>query len=365
MGAEMPSIAEAPGELAPERVLAVVRVFDRLIAGSASLDDVLAAAAREGECLAGMSTADGRNHRAVDGTGEWSATRPEERRGALLADGTEVWVAGCCLPEAHVELVVERLWVAAGVALRQARDPRPVIDPTTALEVVLSAGADEVGRARALRVLELSPARQVVVAAYDGPPSTDADLLSALPAETVLRAGRIGSRLALVLAGPPDSELPIPRRGRMGFGSAYDWHELPRAWHQARVALRYALRSSHGGPQRAFTEATIVDFADLGAWAILAEHLPVERLRLAYHPDVAALDRLVEQAGGDDMRCTLETVAATGSIRQAAAVLHLHHNSVAHRVARAEAELGFQIGVPYGRSRLLVALIIQRLRDNV
>ncbi|MFJ3212595.1 PucR family transcriptional regulator [Streptomyces flaveolus] len=365
MGVRTAGVVEDAGELAPERVLAVVRAFDRLIAGAASLDDVLVTAAREGACLAGLSTADGGSHRAVDAQGQWSTTRPGRRQGALLADGTEVWLADSPLSKPHVEFVVERLCVAAGVAVRHSRESCLIMDPTTALDVALSKGADEAQRARALRVLELSSARQVFVAAYDGPPGTDAELLSALPAESVLRAGRIGARLALILAAPPDNETPIPRRGRMGIGFAHDGDDLPHAWEQARSALRFALRSPRGGPQRVFTEATVVHFADLGAWAILAEQLPAERLGSAYHPDVAALDRLVGQPGGEDMRCTLETVAATGSIRQAAAILHLHHNSVAHRVARAEAEFGFQIGAPYGRSRLLVALIIQRLRDNV
>jgi DNA-binding PucR family transcriptional regulator len=42
----------------------------------------------------------------------------------------------------------------------------------------------------------------------------------------------------------------------------------------------------------------------------------------------------------------------------------LHHNSVATRVQRAERLLGFSITEPYGRSRLLLGLVLRRLRDS-
>lgn len=352
------------GDSDSDRMLEIVRAFDGLLVSSAPIEEILLTAAREAACLAGISPPEG-GHRAVDAVGDWVLSRPDHRYGALLADGTEVWLSGSSLPRPLVELVVERLYVAANVWLHHAGEVRVSLDPSTAFEVALSAKVDAAERARALRLLRLSPTRKVVVAAYDGPVASDSDLLAALPDDLVLRAGRIGSRLALILTGPPPPDVPVPRRGRIGYGTADGGDELPAAWDQAMIALRFALRSPHGGPQRSFTEALMVDFADLGAWAIVAEHLPIEQLRLTEHPDVAALDRLLALPAGEEMRCTLETVAATGSIRQAAVVLHLHHNSVAHRVARAEAELGFQIAVPYGRSRLLVGLIMQRLRDNV
>lgn len=365
MAAELRDPGDAEGVLSPEQVLHVVRGFDRLLAESAPIDDLLALAAQEGSCTAGVSDPDGRVHRAVDAGGRWTSSRPDARRGALLADGAEVWLAGSVRPADHVELILERLCVAARVALRHGDERRPMVDATTALEIVLSAQSDEGERTRALRVLRLSPSRQVVVAAYDGPVATDAELLAALGDDQVLRAGRIGQRLAVVLTDEPDLELPVPQGGRIGISIGHGGHDLADGWREARIALRFALPSKTGGPQHAFTEATVVPFSALGAWAIVAEHLPAEVLRLTDHADIAALDRLVSLPEGDAMRRTLETVAATCSIRQAAGVLHLHHNSVAHRVARAEAELDFSIGAPYGRSRLLVGLILQRLRSNV
>lgn len=365
MAAELRDPGDAEGVFSSEQVLQVVRGFDRLLAESAPIDDLLALAAREGACTAGVSDPYGRAHRAVDAGGRWTSFRPDARRGAMLADGAEVWLADSVRSANHVDFVLERLCVAAGMALRRGDERRPVVDATTALEIALSEQSDEGERTRALRILRLSPSRQVVVAAYDGPAATDGEVLATLGEDRVLRAGRIGPRLAVVLTDEPDMELSVPQGGRLGISIEHGGHDLADGWREARLALRFALRSSTGGPQHAFTEATVVPFSALGAWAVVAEHLPVEVLRLIDHAEIAALDRLVSHPGGDAMRRTLETVAATCSIRQAAGVLHLHHNSVAHRVARAEAELGFSIGAPYGRSRLLVALILQRLRDNV
>lgn len=57
----------------------------------------------------------------------------------------------------------------------------------------------------------------------------------------------------------------------------------------------------------------------------------------------------------------LEAVAATESIRQAAQLVHLHHNTVATRLDAAEEVLGFPLREIYGRTRLLVALTLYRL----
>lgn len=72
---------------------------------------------------------------------------------------------------------------------------------------------------------------------------------------------------------------------------------------------------------------------------------------------------LAALAGGDlpNMLTVLEAVAATESIRQAAQLVHMHHNTVAQRVRDAEAALGYPLTEPYGRTRLMVGLILYRL----
>ena len=68
--------------------------------------------------------------------------------------------------------------------------------------------------------------------------------------------------------------------------------------------------------------------------------------------------------GGADMLSTLDVVVGTGSIRQAARSLRMHHNSVLHRVAQAERVLGFALSDVYGRNRLFLALTIRRIRQT-
>ena len=59
-----------------------------------------------------------------------------------------------------------------------------------------------------------------------------------------------------------------------------------------------------------------------------------------------------------DMMTVLEAVAATESIRRAAQLVHMHHNTVAQRVRDAENVLGYPLTEPCGRTRLMVGLIL-------
>jgi hypothetical protein len=60
---------------------------------------------------------------------------------------------------------------------------------------------------------------------------------------------------------------------------------------------------------------------------------------------------------------TLDLVV-TGSIRQAARALGVHHNSVQHRIAQAERVFGFGLSDVYGRNRLFLALTLRRIRQT-
>ena len=80
--------------------------------------------------------------------------------------------------------------------------------------------------------------------------------------------------------------------------------------------------------------------------------------------DLAALDRLAAESSGGDILTVLDTLCATGSIRQTAAVLHRHHSTIPPRLCQAEKVLGFPPNTPAGRFRLQLALMLRRLRDN-
>jgi DNA-binding PucR family transcriptional regulator len=154
--------------------------------------------------------------------------------------------------------------------------------------------------------------------------------------------------------------MPVGVRG--AFAPSRHALRAAEAWHEARIALRFALPSTHErGPYRQ-TEAILIDASSLGGYAILAEHLSAEAL--AGVADVQRIDLLYRENGGAEMLNTLLAVAATDSLRRAARIVHLHHNSVAHRVERAEKVLGFRCTEPYGRTRLLLILTLHRLLES-
>ncbi|NUU22898.1 MAG: helix-turn-helix domain-containing protein, partial [Streptomycetaceae bacterium] len=136
----------------------------------------------------------------------------------------------------------------------------------------------------------------------------------------------------------------FPAGVRAGIGAAED---LGRSWREARIALRFA------GPRE-----PVVQYADLGALALLAE-VPQDALR--DNADVAAIVRLADHP--DDVR-TLDAYCATGSLRRAADLLHLHHTSVSRRLDQIGKTLGIDLTHPAGLTRATLALGSWRLLDS-
>ena len=97
----------------------------------------------------------------------------------------------------------------------------------------------------------------------------------------------------------------------------------------------------------------------LGSSGMLAERLSADDIDAV--EDVRLLNAQVRSDGGEMLQ-NLDVVVSTQTMRQAARQLHLHRNSVSHRVARAEHQLGFSIAEPYGRNRLFLALLLRRLQ---
>lgn len=101
----------------------------------------------------------------------------------------------------------------------------------------------------------------------------------------------------------------FPAGVRAGLGAA----DSPgRSWQQARTALRFT------APRQ-----PVVHYDGLGALALLAE-IPQDAAR--GNADVTAIAQI---AGNPEDLETLDAYCATGSLRQAADRLYLHHSSVA------------------------------------
>jgi hypothetical protein len=120
---------------------------------------------------------------------------------------------------------------------------------------------------------------------------------------------------------------------------------VAESWAGARTALRFT------GPQD-----LVVRWTELGALALYAD---VPDAAIAELADVRSMERL-----GGEARAAVRALCAEGSVRRSATVLHLHHSSMAARIARAESVLGFSLADSAGRLRAHLALALVRLRAN-
>lgn len=337
----------------------VIGFFDALVEARASIDVVLRQTAILAECPVGARTADGRVSERIEPAG--AAARygepPAGSRTYQLPSGGEVWLERSGPPHPLDDLLIERFALAAGLVLGPGRREVEDMDQGALLRLAVSTAAPEPERLRAMGRLGIPPTSTVHVTAMTGLPASLDEICRSLPGRCRARVGEAD----VLLAGHrlPDT-LRIPLGCQIGTASPHLAVHLPEAWREARTALRFTLPSKHPDPPYLSHESTLVRFESLGGFAAIAETLTAEQISRV--PDVAALDRLAEQSGGDEMIRTLEVVAATESQRRAATILHLHHNSVAHRVVRAEQVIGYSVAEPYARPRLMLALVMRRLR---
>ncbi|WP_030543120.1 CdaR family transcriptional regulator [Streptomyces albus] len=209
--------------------------------------------------------------------------------------------------------------------------------PDIGVETVALLG--RTGLRSSVRIARLGPLGAVLVQRPDGDTTS--------PAEELRAAA--GARPA----GPDAAGEPAGRPGwsvRAGVGGLTDALDAGVSWQQARVALRFAVPEPPG--------EAVTDHDALGPVALLAE-IPADRLRA--RPEVRALSELAAGEGGGAGIAALAAFCRTGSLRQAAAELHLHHSSVAARLAHVEEVLGRRLRDPEDRFRAHLALYAWRL----
>jgi hypothetical protein len=344
-----------------EAAVRVIAYFDALVERGATPVELVRATAALAECPAGM-----------DRTGtEPLGFRPDgSPAGEVVATGSveigpaagRVWLARDGGPGPLDDLVLERLAISARLlAVPQRRTPAPDLADPGLVELVLAEREAPEDRARALRLLGLDtevPVRALAIAADGDPGAAAVALVTRGRPVRAARVAVIGGRAAMLLQ-PHESaatvvadlraafaerarERAAALAVRVGVGRPVPGLEARTSWMQAKLALRFAT-----------ADDAIIDHAELGSLALLGELAP-ERLRV--QPDVAALDALP----ATDV-VALEAFCRTGSLRKAAALLHLHHSSVADRLARVEHELGWRLDEPGDRFRARFALLARRL----
>ena len=303
-----------------ESAVRVIAYFDSLVRDHVSVPVLLSATARLTQCPVGLlDAATGRRTRTFP---DGHVDHPDAGQPAVreLASGLgAVWMEREGTPHGLDEIVLERFAAAAEVTLeravalaREGRDPALV-------ELALSAETGEAERARALRLLGFDPAMPLQALAIAVPADEGFALVPGL--RTMghhVRAARIGDTEAVLVA----TALPrLPGSARVGIGPELPGSRVAESWASARTALRFT------GPQD-----LVVRWTELGALALYAD---VPDAAIAELADVRSMERL-----GGEARAAVRALCAEGSVRRSATVLHLHHSSMAARIARAESEIG-------------------------
>lgn len=358
-----------------ESGLKVIGYFDALVEHRATLEACVRAAAALSQCEAGLrdktSPACVRYNRRgllLDGP-----AAPTTSHAVRIGDRNvgEVWLERKEGPALLDELIVERLALAAGVLWRAS--PRPSRSVAGLIELVVGTRSTTEDRGRALKLLGLSAERALDVAAVAG---ADADTLGADLArvhqwtlqglreddQIVVRSALVGNA-GVVLAQPrlrpvgdPDGARPPlsdvtaglvvgTARGRAAAHAA-------DAWGEAQTATRFCGLLGFGN---------VVDYDDLGSLAMLAD-LP--QMAIGSNSDVRAVAELASTPRGLKTLETLQQRLASGSIREAATALYLHHSSVRYRLRHAEESLDLKLNEPRDRLRAELAVILWRMSSS-
>ena len=329
-----------------ESALSVVMFYDTLMRRRVDLPALARASAGLAECVAGIR---------LHGVGHTIRMSPDGRQvSAQLASASTatpitldeeeigtVWLERPSAPGPLDELLLGRLAIAAAAVVERYGPARTTMADPALVELAISSGSDEAARGRALRLLGFPadlPARVVAVRSQ-----LPLDQIAGLicPARPVKAAPL--ADVGVILAATVDAAR-FPAGVRAGIGAA----ERPdRSWCQARTALRFT-----------GSREPVVRYDALGALALLAE-IPQDASR--ENADVAAMARIAASPG--DLE-TLDAYCATGSLRRAADVLHLHHSSVARRLEHIGKTLGIELTQPTGLMRARLALIARRLLSD-
>ncbi|WP_435280693.1 PucR family transcriptional regulator [Streptomyces koelreuteriae] len=330
-----------------EGAIRVVMFYDTLMRRRVDLPALARASAGLAECVAGIRLhGTGRAVRvAPDGREVSAPSAPASTTAPITLDEEEigtVWLErpGPVLP--LDEVLLDRLALAAAAVVERYGPARTTMADPALVELAVSSDCDEAGRARALRLLGFAADLPVRVVAVRSPLPLDRIGALLCPSRPV-KAAPVGD-VGVVLATTVDRE-SFPRGVRAGIGTA---DSPDRSWQQARTALRFTT------PRR-----PVVDHDSLGALALLAQVPPAA---LRDNADVAAIARVAEAP--DDLE-TLDAYCATGSLRRAADLLHLHHSSVARRLEQIGKTLGIELTEPAGLLRAGLALTTWRLLDGL
>jgi len=324
----------------------IVAFYDTLMRRRVDLPALARASAGLAECVAGIRLhGTGRAIRvSPDGREVSAPPAPASTTVPITLDEEEigtVWLERPVLPNPLDDVLLDRLAIAAATAVERYGPAHTTMADPALVELAISSDSDEAARARALRLLGFAADVPVHVVAVRSPLPLDQVGGLICPARPVKAAPL--ADVGVILATTVDrARFPAGARGGIGTAGSPD-----RSWRQARTALRFTT-----------PREPVIRYTDLGALALLAE-IPQDAAR--DNTDVAAIARVAGNAG--DLE-TLDAYCATGSVRGAADLLHLHHSSVARRLEQLGKTLGIELTRPTGLVRARLALTTWRLLNN-
>ncbi|PPJ14150.1 PucR family transcriptional regulator [Nocardia nova] len=360
-GAEAPRLRELGAD--PDAVLRLIRYFDGFDESDADADAVVRAAALLAECPAGARWPSGTTIRYDAAGRPLPAVMPPPE----VIGEPAVWLERAGAAHALDAVLVDRLRHCLRVVAVRGSVAGPTgLDDPALLEVVLSEKQRREDRVRAMRLLGIDPAQPMRVLAVSGPGAVEAAriigarvrLVRSAPigaTTAVLIQDREGCReLSDVLNSAVVQEFPASRRGAcgpwVGMGERLPAYAAATSWEQARRALRFASSTWHG--------RRVVAYERLGSLALLGE-LPVQRLLGI--SDVLRVNEFAATEAGALAVDTLEAFCVFGSLRRTAAELHLHHSTVAARIAQVEAVMGWDVDEALDRFMATLALMVRRI----
>ncbi|WP_430335749.1 helix-turn-helix domain-containing protein [Rhodococcus sp. ACT016] len=345
-------------------VLRIISYFDELGESAANADTVVRAAALLAECPVGARWAAGTVIRYDALGGPLDETRDAEP----VRHDPWVWLERDGAERPLDSVLLDRLRHTLRVAAARSGSAEGLrLGDPALLEVVLSDKERREDRVRAVGLLGLDPAREIRVLAVSSTSSVSAvELISRTCSGRLVRSVEVGNLTAVLLQDHTDSQTladdlhaaivdayPTSRADRgpwVGIGERVSVYAAPTSWKQARRALRFA--SSTGYGRRA------VAYGRLSSLELLAE-LPLERL--LNDRDVARINAIAASATGAQEVATLEAFCVFGSLRRTAAELHVHHSTVAARLAHLETEMGWNLEDAMDRFMATLVLMIRRM----
>jgi len=349
----------------PDPAPRVAAFFDAVQRRQSELVGVLRATASFAQCVVGLDDPAAGTSFRVAPDGRSLPPRTDH-------DGPRVWLERTpsgpldALLLQHLVRTVEHHRAARHRKASAAPDGRRAATPAEAValsepalvRLLVSPTAEDGDRARAALHLGLRADTGVQVVALAG--GGAAELVTRVAGRvTGLRwaedaGGDAGGEALLLLQGgrlrPDDLVAEATTAGTREVASPAG---AAHAWPQARVALRFAAAGLHGT-----NDDRLVSHEELGALTALAT-VPGEVARSL--PDVRALTDLGRRPGGRGLLATLAAVCRTRSHRAAAVQLHLHHSSIAGRLAHAERALGFTLDGDHAITRAQTALLLHHL----